>query len=524
MLAGNRMPAPSFSGVEPAAAGPVPGLTAQTMPQQFGPIGRLPSGGFDGPVDPYSDADAPGEAQKAREAAALRLRRGQLGPFQAGANPVPFGDLGMAGNLPMPPPTNDPTSGEPQPINQADVGEIIPFGNQAPPDRDDAVGPPMSLAPPAVDGSEEVSARGRAGSRGTGMGGVVPTAPQGNFMDRLSNALAANPSTLMALGAGFAGSRNFGHGLSRALAAAAPASAMDRATAQKNTGTASTFRALVEAGVPPQEALGAVYNTEIMKAVTEKYLGGGKIYNVGDRLVEAKPGGTPRVLGDYSDPQKHLPAGFMRNKDGSLSPIKGGPADPVYKREVGERNNAPPGYRWENPNDPNGRLVPIAGGPAEKVTPETAARLGMAESFLDQLPQIRTRLNKGEATGPIDAIDAKLGRGAAGELRRQIASGSEALLRNLTGAGMNKTEAAEYVRRYELEATDTIGSITSKMNQLERELRYTMDAVRRGRSPEVSRNGLNWRDAPAGGAVGGGGTQGSSGVTSGGLNWSVLPP
>jgi hypothetical protein len=180
--------------------------------------------------------------------------------------------------------------------------------------------------------------------------------------------------------------------------------------------------------------------------------------------------------------KRDIPAGFQASSTGGLEPIKGGPADPTYKRTVGDRQNAPAGYKWNDPNDPNAGLTPIAGGPAEKVDAEVAARIGLGRSFLGQLPEIRKSVEEGAATGVFDyVVGAKTGHGRAGEVHRQIASGAEALLRNLTGAGMNNTEAAEYVNRYRPSWKDSAETLLSKMNQLERELLSVMDTVGRGR-------------------------------------------
>jgi hypothetical protein len=179
--------------------------------------------------------------------------------------------------------------------------------------------------------------------------------------------------------------------------------------------------------------------------------------------------------------KRDVPAGFEMAPGGGLQPVKGGPADPTYKRTVGDRQNAPAGYKWNDPNDPNAGLTPIAGGPAEKVDAEVAARIGLGRSFLGQLPQIRESVKEGAATGLFDFAVAKTGHGRAGEVHRQIASGAEALLRNLTGAGMNKAEAEEYVDRYRPSWKDNADTLLSKMDQLERELMSVMDTVGRGR-------------------------------------------
>lgn len=180
-----------------------------------------------------------------------------------------------------------------------------------------------------------------------------------------------------------------------------------------------------------------------------------------------------------------LPPGFEPNPGGGLRPIAGGPADPSYKRTVTDKQNAPAGYKWADPNNTDAGLVAIPGGPGEKVSAEVAARLGLAKSFLGQLPEIRRRVQAGEATGLVDGAMGAANVGGSGELRRQIASGAEALLRNLTGAGMNIDEARKYVARYEPQWNDSSQTVLSKLNQLERELRSVNDVVSQGRGGSV---------------------------------------
>lgn len=194
--------------------------------------------------------------------------------------------------------------------------------------------------------------------------------------------------------------------------------------------------------------------------------------------------GQAFLLSGQYDPaagQSKIPPGFERDQNGGLRPIAGGPADPAYLRQKGDRQNAPSGYIWNDPNDPSKGLTAIPGGPGEKVDAEVAGRLGLARSFLGQLPEIKRRVAEGGITGPIDAGQAYLGMGGPGEIRRQMDSGAEALLRMLTGAGMNKEEAAQYVRRYQFSPTDKAETVLSKLNQLERELNSVGETVGKGR-------------------------------------------
>lgn len=175
------------------------------------------------------------------------------------------------------------------------------------------------------------------------------------------------------------------------------------------------------------------------------------------------------------------PSGFQTAPAGGLQPIPGGPEDPEYLKTRGDRQNAPPGYRFSNPEDPNSSLEVIPGGPGEKVESETAARLGLAKSFLGEAPSIRQRIEAGELDGPANRAKGAAGIGSPAELRRKIDSGADALLRALTGAGMNMSEASEYVRRYRFSATDTRETTLSKFDQLTRELESVGETVGKGR-------------------------------------------
>lgn len=195
--------------------------------------------------------------------------------------------------------------------------------------------------------------------------------------------------------------------------------------------------------------------------------------------------------------RREIPAGFEANPGGGLRPITGGPADPKYKRTVTDKQNAPAGYKWVDPNDPDAGLAPIPGGPGEKISAEVAARLGLANSFLGQLddytdaegkPQtgLRSRIKAGDVTGLVDGLMGAANIGDPGAIRRKISSGAEALLRNLTGAGMSIEEARKYVARYEPQWNDSSETLLDKVNQLDRELRSVTDVVGKGRGGSIA--------------------------------------
>lgn len=176
-----------------------------------------------------------------------------------------------------------------------------------------------------------------------------------------------------------------------------------------------------------------------------------------------------------------------------------------------------------------GANVSITGDPTPQPIPaEQAARVAMAQSFLQQAPDIIKAIESGDMSGVGDvanplnprellsgiagSVNTSLGRGARGEIMRRLASGQEALVRALTGAAMTKDEAEMYAQRYAPAWSDTKETMLSKANQLVFELQRAIDTSLSGRrlGPEVlrptpapkSQYGNNEAPAPAASNVG----------------------
>ena len=220
----------------------------------------------------------------------------------------------------------------------------------------------------------------------------------------------------------------------------------------------------------------------------------------------ARPGGVIPTPGGSADPaaaarNAELQAEAQRKidsakfhatiEDKKRAAIREGlvPGTPAYQRflfpgsavagDAGTK--APSGYQWKDPDDHSKGVTPIPGGPGEKVDAEVAARIGLGTSFLRQFPKIRESVAAGGATGAWDAAMAAGGQGRAGEVKRQIDSGADALTRLLTGAGMNLYEATDYADRYRLGKFDTADKMTSKLDQLKVEIETIMEVVGKGR-------------------------------------------
>lgn len=248
---------------------PLPG--AGMLSDLVAGLGKSDQEGGDLPaVDPWADKD------KADAAAAARAPK-PFGPFPGMMN-APYSMAGGPGSGPLdgkpaavdlPPSTNDPTAqepvvfqdGVPLPRPKPDSGLNGQPGDEKPAPFSLAPGDSAALPPNAAP---------------TGPAPPADGGPMSGLGDGLKSVLGKifdpnHAATWMALGSGFAGAPNIGQGISRASAAAVPAMAADRANEIKQTGISATYRALISRGVPPGEALAAVYNPEVMKATAAKY-------------------------------------------------------------------------------------------------------------------------------------------------------------------------------------------------------------------------------------------------------------
>lgn len=176
--------------------------------------------------------------------------------------PALSADMGDPSGAGMPPSTNDPLSGEPQvfkdgvplpkpkPIIPGDPTTNVP--DRAPTDVSSANAPaPLSLAP----GGQQ-----QQGQAGGGIGGLL-----GNLLK------SENAPLLLSLAGGFAGAPSIGTGMRRAFSGATPAAMQLQQSQLKMSSQGATFKALIEKGVPPAEAMAATLNPDVMKATAAKY-------------------------------------------------------------------------------------------------------------------------------------------------------------------------------------------------------------------------------------------------------------
>lgn len=120
------------------------------------------------------------------------------------------------------------------------------------------------------------------------------------------------------------------------------------------------------------------------------------------------------------------------------------------------------------------------GGTSVTVNPpsaETAAKLGLANGFLDNYDAILQSAQAGEMTGTGWITGVQLGRGNGGAQYRNLLQGTEALVRLLTGAGMSEGEARSRVQQFEPAALDDAPTLVSKISGLKQALDNVKGAV-----------------------------------------------
>lgn len=143
----------------------------------------------------------------------------------------------------------------------------------------------------------------------------------------------------------------------------------------------------------------------------------------------------------------------------------------------------------ETPMQKNTKTGKIAGpGGMPLVSPETGARVALGDEFLRNYDTVLRSAEAGEMTGPEYLTAVMMGRGDGGTAYRMLKQGTEALVRQMTGAGMSEGEARERASQYEPEWHNDAATLASKVEGLRRALMATRSGATAGR---------NFPDAPA---------------------------
>lgn len=260
----NRVPVSPFPPVAPPAAPQPPAATAPPWQAQAGILAP----GITGPDS--ASARAPVGPLDPNYVTPNAAPTGFMTPGQRNMQELVDPEAGFAPRAPLPQP-RPPEAGP----READ-GSM----------RDDGAQPHYPGM--GAETSTDVSARGRGGVVAPSPSRSLPIAPTpqqleqpeerslfgslGGFGSSIMSGLKNNSNTLLALGAGFAGAPNIGQGISRAAAAAIPASQQDLKNRTSLQGQGALYRTLVDAGVPKQQALAAMSNPELAKRLMEGYV------------------------------------------------------------------------------------------------------------------------------------------------------------------------------------------------------------------------------------------------------------
>jgi len=172
----------------------------------------------------------------------------------------------------------------------------------------------------------------------------------GGILQQLANGLAtginSHPLTLMSLGAGIAQG-----GVGRGLDLATAAAQAERNLQAQQVNHAHVFNALTGAGVPPDEALAAVLNPSLMRALAVKYLGP----HSGGRSATTAPGAASNSAVAGSNTYNAPPASAGASATATTVPASpaGVPSGAYFSRS---RN------LWE---DADGNLFDLQGRPVK---------------------------------------------------------------------------------------------------------------------------------------------------------------
>lgn len=495
-------PPPSLAGMssfgKTMQVPPGGGLAMPPKPPMPAPP-QMPPGAPAMPPRPAAPQPAPGPqiAQGDGPGPGAPMPLGQPRP-----QPMPQPRPQMPPQAPRPMPGAGVAGGGPNPIMAGE--RILPFTpEQAAAARSigapsfgslSPAGGPMS-APGGSPGGGSLAGGARPASSTPAMAGRTDTGPGGNDF------LATIGDMMMGWGMGSSMQDSLAKGAQFAMMNRGQRQEEARARDEQN----QTVQWLMGRGMDQDTAKQVARNPQALQEAIKSFTGGRKPIVVDGALVDAETGD---VIYQSPGAGAGKPTDDMREYEMAKSQgYEGTFVD--YQRQMREAGRSqvnidtgvklPTGYQWNDPKNPDAGVKPISGGPAEQISGELAARIGMADSFLGQAPALRQKLADGGVTGPLDRFKAgNIDSSDQAQLMREMQSGTDALMRMLTGAGMNLAEAEAYAKRYLPSYTDTAESAASKLDQLVRELESAKKMAVRGRggdtAPPPGDDGGGWTD------------------------------
>ncbi len=420
------------------------------------------NGAYPSPLQTYIDYSSgfPIEMDKPKASfGPLPATSTPLDGFGAGA--VPFGFAGpgsMKADPSMVAASTAPAPAAPAAPTPADAPKSVPTDVSA------AARAPLSLAPPPAAAAP------------------APAPETPGFGDRLSNGLAANPLTLMTLGAGIAQG-----GIGKGLQFAAAGAQADQSNRLKQATRTATYAALKARGMSDADALLAMQSPEALKAVLPKLFPSYKATTVGNTAAAFNEADGTYKQGFTAPKYEKAGPGDTIYQIGGTGGDGAAPGAPVAVANGGPQN-PPQGYRWIDQNDPSKGVEAIPGGPGTHLPSETAGRIAMMETAAADLPNARKILMEGRGatgTGVSGAAANALNLGDTGRANRTITVAIEGALRAMTGAAAPEQEVKRYENMFMPSPFDSRETATQKMNQLEDFLGNARRLVTQGRGAEA---------------------------------------
>lgn len=203
--------------------------------------------------------------------AALQVEAGMIPPLNSNQPPFLTEPAAAMQRLVDPNARAEPV---PLPMARPAGADAVPLPVPRPP-MSDEVGarartpaPPMPIAPAVPPAAAPAPVAPAMAPQA----GMIPSAGGSSILDRIASTLGDNSNTLLALGAGFAGAPGWGQAISRASAAAIPARAADIKQSIERGGRGTVTQALLNAGVPAQQAIAAQYDPDLRKKLIDAYI------------------------------------------------------------------------------------------------------------------------------------------------------------------------------------------------------------------------------------------------------------
>lgn len=307
----------------------------------------------------------------------------------------------------------------------------------------------------------------------------MPQQQEPSFLNNIGNFLSNNSNTLMSLGAGIAGGRNWGEGISAGLTGAQKGRTQDQ-TMRAQMGL---YQALLSRGLDHPTAMAAMTNPELLKAVMLR-----EPHNVGN-VVGAWDKTTGKFNPQFAAPEIKSVSPGDNLVSVSAFPMPGQPAATTIA--TGGPPKPPANYEWVDPNNPKKGVTAIPGSSATELPGNTgafvammdAARPGVQEARKYFIDKDQALMLKGGVTGPVgQMVGQRMNAFEIGRQQRNVRLGVEAALRAMTGAAAPETEVKRYSDMFTPSVYDAIETRQQKLDALEQFMTNARANIMRGRT------------------------------------------